>query len=74
MYQQQRNNKQLKIIIMNNSGIEVIKEKLNKRTVWFFYYPKAQDKVRTNKKMAQQAIEKYNMSLQFKNENSEFYA
>jgi len=31
---------------MNNSGIEVIKEKLNKRTVWFFYYPKAQIKER----------------------------
>ncbi len=59
---------------MNNSGIEIIKEKFNKRTVWFFYYPKSQDKVRTNKKMAEQAIKKYDMGLQFKNEDSEFYA
>lgn len=58
----------------NSSGIEVIREKYNKRTVWFFYYPAGEDKVRTNKRMAEQAIEEYGMTLQFQNEYASFYA
>lgn len=58
----------------NSSGIEVIREKYNKRNVWYFYYPSADDKLRTSKKMALKAIEDYKMTLQAENDYASFYA